>query len=151
MSKRLKISDHFYLDEYITPDMYIKWGDKAIWWIRPELVRIDEFLRTRFNIPMVINDWWVGGDRTQSGLRYPQATIGAGDSMHKFGVASDTQFVGKPNSFYDEVRQDIIDNFDVYKELGLTTIEANTPTWLHKDCRNIPNQTKINIVPIPKK
>ncbi len=147
MTQRIKISEHFFLDEYVTPEMYKKWGAKAINWIRPEVLAVDEYLRNRFGVPMVINNWFVGGDRTQSGLRYPSASVGAGDSLHKFGVASDKQFEGKPSTFYDEVRQDIIRHFaELYRPLGLTTIEADTHTWLHTDCRNILNQMEINIV-----
>lgn len=145
--KRIKISDHFYLDEYITPEFYKKWGEKSIWWIRPEVIIIDEFLRNRFNKVMILNNWATGGDRKMCGLRYPEATIGTGDSLHKFGCASDKLFVGVNTSFYDEVREDIIKNWEkLYKPLGLTTIEANTSTWLHTDIRHIINQKKINIV-----
>jgi hypothetical protein len=144
---RIQISKYFFLDEYLKPAMIQKWGAKGIWWIRPELIAIDEFIRERFGLPMVINNWILGGNYDDSGLRYPHTTEGTGDSMHKFGIASDTKFIDKPASFYDEVRKDIIDNWKtLYKPLGLTTIEANTPSWLHKDCRNIPNQKTINIV-----
>lgn len=145
--KRIQISMNFYLDEYVTKEFYEKWGEKALWWIRPELIAIDQFLRMRFNVPMIINNWWSGGQRSQSGLRYPQATAGAGDSMHKFGLASDSQFRGKSPAFYEEVRDDIVRNFEtLYKPLGLTTIEAGTLTWLHKDCRNIKVDDKPFIV-----
>lgn len=144
--ERIKVSEHLYLDQYVTPAFYKKWGAKCVWWIRPELIAIDEFIWGRFGIEMIINNWGMGGSRVQSGLRYPVASTGAGDSLHKFGIASDNLFKGKPASFYNEVRQDIIKNWEtLYKPLGLTTIEANV-TWLHKDCRNIPDQKTINIV-----
>ena len=151
MLQRIKISEHFYLDEYVTPEMYKKWYNKAIWWIRPEIIAVDEFIRERFGVPMIINDWYLGGIRYQSGLRYPLTNVGAGDSLHKFGVASDNLFQDKKPAFYEEVRQDIIKNFELSQPLGLTTIEADTATWLHKDCRHVPHQTGVNIVPIPKK
>jgi len=146
MPARVKISAHFFLDEYISPDMYYKWKERSIWWIRPELIAVDEFIRQRFGIPMIINDWYLGGTRDECGLRYPVTTVGKGDSLHKFGVASDNLFDDKKPAFYEEVREDIINNFnELYKPLGLTTIEAGV-NWLHKDCRHIPNQTEINIV-----
>ena len=146
-SQRVRISKNFFLDEYVTPSFYNKWGSKGIWWIRPELITIDQSIRDRFDVPMIINNWARGGGRTQSGLRYPEAEIGAGDSLHKFGCASDTKFSGVSEDFYDAVREDIQKNFiELYKPLGLTTIEADTKTWLHKDTRNIPYQKKINII-----
>ena len=144
---RIKVSKDFYLDEYVTPEFYAKWGAKCIWWIRPENINVNQFIRDRFDIPMAINNWFIGGNRTQSGLRYPTTTIGAGDSQHKFGTASDKVFSGVSSSFYDEIREDIKTNFtELYKPLGLTTIEANTKTWLHTDCRNIPDQKELFIV-----
>ena len=145
--RRIKVSKNFFLDEYVTPEFYAKWGVKCIWWIRPELITVDQFIRDRFGIPSVINNWWHGFYRDQSGLRYPEAEIGAGDSLHKFGCASDNKFQGKDHSFYDDVRADIIANFvTLYKPLGLTTMEVNTPNWLHKDCRNIKVKNKVNII-----
>jgi hypothetical protein len=147
MNQRIKISDHFYLDEYVTPEFYTRWGAKCINWIRPEVISVDEFLHSRFGKAMTINNWAIGGQRTQSGLRYPSTTVGAGDSLHKFGVASDKQFEGANSAFYEEVRQDIIKHWkELYLPLGLTTIEAATPTWLHTDCRHILNPSIINIV-----
>jgi hypothetical protein len=151
LTKRFPVSKNFFLDEYVNQEFYTKWGETCIWWIRPELIRVDQFIRDRFNTPIHINTWATGGSRKDSGLRYPTTTVGAGDSMHKFGCASDLVFEGKPNSFYDEVREDIKKNWkNMYKPLGLTTIEADTQGWLHKDVRNILNQTELFIVPIPK-
>jgi hypothetical protein len=45
-----------------------------------------------------------------------------------------------------EVRQDIIDHYPLYREAGVTTIEAETPTWVHVDCRNTRQETLL-IVP----
>lgn len=137
-TKRIKVSKNFYLDEYVTEEFYQKWGKKCLWWIRPELITSDQFIRKRFGKVILINTWIHGGNRRQSGLRYPEAHIGADDSLHKFGCASDKSFLGVTPYFYDEVREDIKINFKrLYKPLGLTTIEKGTPSWLHTDCRNI--------------
>jgi hypothetical protein len=147
MLNRIEISKNFFLDEYVTREFYDKWGEKCIHWIRPEVIHIDQFLRDRFHVKMIINDWWIGGERQQSGLRYPESKIGAGDSLHKFGCASDKIFVDMGPEWYAEVRRDIINHFmDLYQPIGLTTFEANTETWLHTDCRHIPDQKRINIV-----
>jgi hypothetical protein len=147
MPDRIQISKNFFLDEYVTREFYERWERKCINWIRPEVIRIDQFLRDRFHVRIIINDWWNGGKRQQSGLRYPDAGIGARDSLHKFGCASDKIFIDKPPEFYAEVRRDIIRNFkEFYQPLGLTTIEANTETWLHTDIRHIPDQKLVNVV-----
>jgi hypothetical protein len=147
MLPRIKISDNFFLDEYVTREFYMRWEEKCIWWIRPEVIKIDQFLRNRFGLPITINNWWDNGNIEQRGLRYPFTKTGAGDSMHKFGCASDKVFETAREEFYAEVRHDIVKNFkQLYQPLGLTTIETNTDGWLHTDCRHIPNQDEINIV-----
>lgn len=145
--ERIKITENFYIDEFVRPDFYKKWGARSIHWIRPEVITIAQFLRDRYKIPMVINNWATGGSRKNSCLRYPIADIGAGDSLHKFGGAADPTFIGQDPTFYDAIRLDIIQNWhSIFAPLGLTTIEQNTKTWLHYDVRYIPDQTKINIV-----
>ena len=155
--QRVKLNEYFYIDEYISPEMYQKWGSTSIWWIRPELIAVDLFIRKRHGVPMIMNNWAIGGANKSSGFRYPVALIGAGDSFHKFGVASDnTWWLGDPlpqkeeykrqYAMSEKVRNDIKENWkELYKPLGLTTIEANTP-HLHKDCRHILNQTQLFIV-----
>jgi len=56
-------------------------------------------------------------------------------SQHRFGRAIDLKVKGMKA---DEVREDIIQNFDIYKKVGLTTIEdgAFAPTWCHIDIRD---------------
>jgi len=147
MVNRIQISKNFFLDEYVTQEFYKKWGERCIQWIRPEVIHIDQFLRDRFHVRIIINNWCDDGNRQQSGLRYPVSEVGAGDSLHKFGCASDKIFFEKDPGFYAEVRRDIVKHFkDLYQPLGLTTIEANTETWLHTNIRNIPDQKHINIV-----
>jgi hypothetical protein len=147
MIKRIKASENFYIDEFVSREFYNKWGSRSIHWIRPELINILQFIRNRYGVPMIINNWATGGNFEQSGLRYPTAAIGAGDSLHKFGCAADPKFKDQEPEFYNEVRNDIIINWEsIFKKLGLTTIEENTKTWLHLDVRHIPDQYKIFII-----
>ena len=54
----------------------------------------------------------------------------------------------KKEADYNEVRQTIINNEQLFLSNGLTSIEATefAPTWLHSDCRWIPIQTNILII-----
>ena len=74
----------------------------------------------------------MGGPRNESGLRQFGTITGAGMSQHKFGRAADVIISGMSS---EEVRKLIKNNFTELKALGLTTIEKDTPTWCHFDCR----------------
>jgi len=74
-----------------------------------------------------------GGTFINSGFRSPLCDVGAHFSQHKFGRAADLKLDGITP---EEVRRDIIANFNLYREkTAITTIEAQTPTWLHVDVR----------------
>ena len=142
LKKRIKISDNFYLDEFVCPEIYQIFKKKSIWFIRPEIIAINEFLRSRHGA-CTINTWGAGGGDKYSALRPFNCRIGAAYSEHKFGGATDSSFA---NSTADEVREDIITNWKtLYRPLGLTTIEANV-SWVHIDIRHIPAQEEIFIV-----
>jgi len=81
---------------------------------------------------MTINNWLWGRGRNNSGFREPECTIGARLSDHKRGIALD---IVPKDITPEEIRQDIISNFLVYRKLGLTTIEMGTDTWLHISLR----------------
>lgn len=131
LTKRIQVSEHFYLDEYVRKDFYQKWGAKCVHWIRPEVIKVDQALRYKFGVTE-INDWWDGGKFDDRGFRYPITDTGATDSFHKFGCASDKVFI---NASAEEVRKYIIANENYFMNLGLTTIEDNV-SWVHTDCRN---------------
>jgi len=150
MSWRIRISDNFFLDEFIPPKMYRQFGERSLLWLRPEVVRICQALRNIFG-PCMINDWSQEGkinavkflklpetiqDKfyTQSGIRLPDSKVGAAFSMHKYGGASDKKF---KNADPDVVRRYIIANYhDKFRPLGMRRMEGLTPTWVHTDCGN---------------
>lgn len=131
MSKRVKISNNFYLDEYIPESLYKrleKHTQVMIGLIDDRLIRADQILRDKFG-PVTINNWWDGGDRTWSGLRLPESPVFSPNSQHTFGRASDKIF---RDVSAEEVRKYIEQD---WKELGITCIEANV-NWVHSDVRN---------------
>ena len=134
--KRIKVSDNFCLDEFINPTTYNKFGAKSQRYIRPELIRIAQTLREFTGLPITINNWATGGAYKESGLRDFNTSTGAGYSAHKFGAGMDLK-IGKLTSH--EMAQIIIDNWDIFKELGLTRIEnpdftkGKNRDWLHID------------------
>jgi|WetSurMetagenome_2_1015567.scaffolds.fasta_scaffold55565_2 hypothetical protein len=131
-TSRYRLSANLWLDEYIYPAMYKQFGSHSIWFLNPNLVKVDQFLRDRFG-SVTINNWWIDGNRTLSGIRPFDSGTGASFSQHIFGNASDKIFT---SATAEEVRADIIKNYKTfYQPLGLTCIEMNV-SWVHGDCRN---------------
>ena len=128
------LTTNFRLEEFIDPDTFGRFGELSIWFIDPRLVTLAQFMRERLGKPCTINNWHGGGQYNYSGFRPPDCPIGATLSQHRFGRAMDLKVSGMTA---DEVRDDIIGNFDIYRKVGLTTIEDGdyAPTWCHIDIR----------------
>lgn len=139
----MKLSKDFSDYEFVTPEIYQQFGIHSCWFIDPKLVAIAQFIRDRFNKPVTINNFLNGGPYRDSGFRDSSCQIGATNSQHRHGRAIDFRVQGMTPQ---QVRNDIIRNYDLYRTLGLTTMEADTPTWVHIDCR-FTNQETLLIVP----
>jgi hypothetical protein len=134
--KRIKVSDNFYLDEFIDPVTYNKFGYKSQRYIRQEVINIAQLLRDFTGLSITINNWATGGAYKESGLRNFTTSTGATYSAHKFGAAADLK-IGQLNSF--EMADIVIDNYEIFKGAGLTRIEdakytiGKSRSWLHFD------------------
>lgn len=130
----MKLSTNFHITEFVPKEIWERYGENSIWFIDMRVVNICELIRSRFNKPVIINDWRSGGQYHESGYRMPETTTGGKLSQHKFGRAADIKISGISPK---EIAKDIIANFDIYKKVGLTTIENvdMTPSWNHIDCR----------------
>lgn len=135
----MKLSNNFSLVELIDRKTYQKWGTSSIWFIDPKLVQIAQFIRDRHGKPVTINNWSSGGQYGFSSFDPPGGYRNASSlSQHRQGRAIDVKLLGEVNKGADILRKDIIDNFDLYRKFGLTTIEdaKYAPTWCHIDVRN---------------
>ena len=148
--KRARVSNDFFLDEFIHPALYARFGERSIMWLRPEVIAIAQAVRNIFG-KTIINNWSAKGDYppevflklkestrkgyfTESGLRSPDTATGAKFSMHKYGCAVDLKFV---DATPDEVRKYIAGHYkDKFQHLGLTRFEGMTPSWVHLDIAN---------------
>jgi len=92
-----------------------------------------QFIRDRFGRPMTINNYLAGGNYQYSAFRDSSCQIGAANSQHRHGRAIDFRIKGMEPA---DIREDIRLHFDLFRGTGLTTMEADTPTWVHVDCRN---------------
>ena len=125
------LTENFVIQEFVPPEVYKIFGVNSIWFIDFKVVSIAQWLRDYHNSPVTINNWHVGGKYTESGFRY-NTSLGASFSQHKYGRAIDVKIKDvEPN----QIRDSIVDNFEELRDLGLTTIEAGTKTWVHLDVR----------------
>lgn len=134
---RIKISQNFFLDELINPTTYKRFGADSQRYIRPELIKIAQCIRSFTGLSVTVNNWATGGVYSNSGLRDFNVSIGATYSAHKFGAGMDLK-IGDLSSV--QMAQIIIDNYeDIFKDLGVTRIEDPELTrgqnrdWLHID------------------
>ena len=128
----MNLSKNFILQEFVPPDVFAQFGDKAAWFIDPKVVAIAQWLRDHTGKSVTVNNWHTGGQYKESGLRSFLTRTGAAYSQHKFGRAADIKILGMGGA---EMRKIVDDNSAALMELGLTTVELDTPTWLHVDCR----------------
>ncbi len=132
-----KLTDHFYLWEFIPPDIYNSRTEFVCMGLIDERIpKIVEFIRKRFDKPTYINTWKYSKLQRptyiHSGFRDSICNFGAKLSQHRFGRAADLKIPGISSI---EIRKDIESSFDLYKQFGLTTIEKDTDGWVHIDCR----------------
>lgn len=124
-------SKYFEIHELVPEELYRERGERCWRYVPKELIMSIDTLKERFpNGSMTINNYYWGGNRNWSGLRTPDSPYFSPTSMHTFFQAVDAVF-----SAYDveEVRQDILDNPDVYPYIK--GLEMNV-SWLHIDVRN---------------
>ena len=85
------------------------------------------------NLTMTASWQWTGVVPSPAGIcvKGNLATV-AQVRKHEFGRAIDVKVSGMSP---DEIRKDITQKYHLFRDVGLTTLEAATPTWVHLDYR----------------
>ena len=150
MDKKLKdyeINKYFHLWEFMPKKIYKMFFDRPyimVGFIDRRIIDITYFLRERFDKPVIVNTWKLAGTLEHSGYRDPYCKEGVGFSQHKFGRAVDIKIPGmEPEEIRNDIRDEI--KWPQYKLLGISTIEKDTPTWIHIDCRFVNSEDLIEI------
>ena len=127
---------YFQLHEVVHPGAIQARGEKAWQLMDERILRGADWLRELFG-PCTINGKYNGKGFTESGLRDFNTPTGGTLSQHKFGRALDLKF---HKVTCKEVYDYIIRNPGDARENGITTVEdiAFTGSWLHIDCRLLP-------------
>lgn len=132
--QRIKFSDHFFIDQLVPKEIYMTFYDKSIMFLDAKTESMLEGIRNYFGVPLIINDWFEGGNRYKSGFVLPEDNNESKYSMHILGKAFNLVF--PPKTDYERIRQTIRERYDSFKKMGITTIESDTLDHLHIDCRN---------------
>lgn len=163
---RIKVSDNFYLDEFICVEVYHSDRENSIRHIDNRLIDIAQWFRSKTGSSVTINNYWsyyleninrenvvelVYSNKSiykERGLRSIKSTTGAKLSAHKTGQAIDIDIKGMTAySMYMLAKE----NARKLYELGVRRIEhfsltgGNASGWLHLDTKGA-NDNKINII-----
>lgn len=149
--KRIKVSNNFYLDEFLDPYTYLFDKDNGLNIMDFRLFQIAQKIRELYGKPLFINTWWnryldlksqgyvdidivkfIENDnsiRKWSGLRTNRSDVGGKNSAHRKAKAIDLKGNGK--KLYELVKANAKELYN----LGLRRIEDKkiTTTWLHAD------------------
>lgn len=155
--ERIKVSENFFLDEFIDIHTYLKSDDNGLSKIDNRLFDIAQVLRYGYQKPLYINTWWdfyvhkmkegrltcdeiinevenSPSIRKWSGTRTTRCRIGASKSAHRVevngkGCAIDLK--GDQKELFDLVEE----NAKLLYTIGLRRLEdpSITSGWLHVD------------------
>ena len=127
------ISKHYRIEEFVSPPTIQLFGANAIWFLDQRIVLFADWMCDYFGSHVIINNWHEGGQYKESGFRDPGSSTGAVRGQHRFGRAADFKVPAVDCEF---VRDEIRKNFkSLNQRFGITTIEQDTPTWVHVDTR----------------
>lgn len=143
--ERIKISEHFYLDEVVCPEIYNKCTGISASFFSERVILGVEKLRRALDKPISINTWAQGGQFKYSGIRPMDCKEGAKWSDHKFGHAADIRIDGI-HSF--DIQAYLEQNWSEYSPF-FTAIEKHTDGWTHVSDRFIPGWDKSKVFWIP--
>ena len=133
------IKDYFDIQELVCKDVYVRFGERAWAFFDERLLWTLLFIRQAINKPIYVNNWQIGGNLKERGLRCNLCNIVDSKtashipyiSPHVQGQAVDFNVTGMTS---EQVQQWLRNN----KHLLPYPIrmELNTSTWTHIDMRN---------------
>lgn len=153
-TKRIKVSDHFYLDEIFNKNICDTYGIEALNLIHPNYLKAIDFFRDKINAPSFINNWFEGGVFDDSGFREISCKEGAKLSSHKpiykfngkiYGMAYDMKSTGLNGAALYKI---FAANAKEFYNLGIRRIESPTVTtgWCHNDFKEHGMKNTIQVI-----
>jgi hypothetical protein len=132
--QRIKITDNFFLDEFVHPNIYNRFKGNSRLYVNPSLIELVQLIREKYGEPININTWARGGSRINSGVRDYFKPLGKlNRSRHYYGLCADLT-----TADIKKLQKHVDDNKDYYYEFGLRVIEdfRYTRSWCHISVEN---------------
>ena len=120
---------YFQLYELVDRVTFQKWGESSWNLLNPIALEALDGIREFFGVPVIVNNWYGGGQLQFRGYRPVDCQIGSIDSYHKRGMAFDLNIQGLEA---EEARQIIIENRDNPLLINIQRME-NYVNWVHFD------------------
>lgn len=133
----MQANKYFTVKELVSKDVYDLLGDEAVKLFDPKALQVLEDIREILGVPLICNNWHIGGSRQYSGYREIPCTVGVTRSAHRSGCAFDLI----SNHMSAEKMRNII-NQNADKLSTKIRIEHGV-NWLHVDIKN-PYSEKIH-------
>lgn len=131
---------YFSIQELVSPIVYNKWGQQAWMFFDEDVLKELDYIRETFGAPIIINNWYKGGNLKQCGLRSNMDDLVKSKktlylSAHIMGKAFDLHNgYGNHRKLYDHIYHLIkTGKLKKFKRLENFT---NTFTWVHVDTYN---------------
>ena len=123
----MKTTKDFDVRELVSKELYSRFGENITYFLNPVMVYQLRELRSYLNKSLIINNWHVGGNYNESGLRAPRSPVGATYSRHKFGCALD---IKSPQISSAELWELL---YKKHAGFAITELENKeiTKTWTH--------------------
>ena len=126
----MHILRNFKIQELVDKKTYEKFGKQAQMFLRDETLEALDELRDLLSRPLIINNWYDGGEYEWSGLRTIDCYTGAKWSGHRVGAAYDLKC---PTMTPSKLREFIRYQYKGGHLQGIRRMELDTPTWTHID------------------
>ena len=153
MSRRdtiTQLKNYFVIQEFVSPQVYDRYGDDAWQFLSTELLETILYVRTRLNRPITINNWHVGGPFTQRGLRDNMTPIYRDKTLnrklylsgHVLGMAVDFDVKGM---LATEVRYWLLrQEKNLPHKIRLEdTLNMKPINWVHLDVKYLESNPKV--------
>lgn len=134
---RGELPPNFDVREFVHPHIYDARGPAgSMSHVTQFQLDYSALLREKLGVPVILNNWHVGGKLLSRGTRPPHVRPPGGGSlsMHYMGMALDCSTAHHTPK---QVHECLHDNFAEFWAIGLTTLESLefTKTWTHGDGR----------------
>jgi hypothetical protein len=146
MKTRIKVSENFFVDEYVPKEIHdlIEKGDAKLSDYQDERIPVlMQWIRTNTGLSVTLNNWINGGPFDERGVRMPNTSTGASRSRHKFEKNLSGKIIRKSDGIDSQIGTMNGKQMFEWAEknkialfgLGVRCIEhySFTPGWLHLD------------------